>query len=369
MKSDPFPIVAPHDVDYWADNKKVLTRLIQAESDALLFPSSRIHVLFGPLGGGKSFAISYLAHPKTRSVLMKYLPSPKSKDFLAIRITASYPHKAGQLTASVYSGIFKKLFAKIVDDKGLVVDLRKSGNKIAGLVGQALRSIGHDAVQGLDGHISLQRLEVTEGYKCLTLEKSKIGSLKSQEDYVAAIGTLTDTLLRKYQRIIIAIDELENLRNVSGSERLFFNDFVRHLHQEIEVGVTLILAFTFNTFEDVAAVLQPAVISRISERVNFDYVRKKSDIVEYITECLEKRGGIDPYSVIEPSAITAIAADVTRENQPITFRDVNKELHRVFAFVFARKKNKPLKVTKAAFEDMKKAVPIQEIIKDLGDTI
>lgn len=369
MKSDPFPITAPHNVDYWADNKKVLSQLIRAEGDALLFPSSRIHVFFGPLGGGKSFAVSYLTHPKTRAILMKHLPSEKGRDFLTITVAASYPQKAGQLTASVYCGIFRKLFAHIVADSSLFAGLRKTSSTMTGLIGQALRNISRDAVLGLDGRISLQTLETTQGYRCLNLERSRIGTLKSQDDFVAALKAMVDALLGKYQRIVIAIDELENLRNVSASERLFFNDFIRHLFQELEDGLTLILVFTFNTFEDVAAVLQPAAISRISERINFDFVTKKKDIVEYITECLEKRGGIDPSSVIEPSAIASIAADIIGRSQPVTFRDINKELHRVFAFVSAKKKRKPLKVMKTDYEEMKKAVPVEEIISELRGNI
>jgi Cdc6-like AAA superfamily ATPase len=296
---------------------------------------------------------------------MRHIPSNKGMDFLTINVSSSYPRKAGQLTASIYCGIFTKLFSLIVANSSLFADLRKTAGNMTGIVGQALRDISRNAVRGLDQRIRLQTLEMTEGYKCLNLEKSKIGPLKSQDDYVTAVRALVEPLLTKYQRIIIAIDELENLRNVSASERLFFNDFLRHLHQELDVGLTIILVFTFNTFEDVAAVLSPAVVSRISERINFDFVTKKSEVVDYITECLEKRGGIDPSRIIEANAIAAIAADITKGPEPVTFRDVNKELHKVFSYSFARNKGKPLEVTKTVYEEMKKAVPVDDIIKEL----
>lgn len=365
-RKDPFPISAPHKVDYWADNKKVLSELIRVERDALIFPSSRIHAFYGPLGGGKSFAISYLADPNTRKVLMKHVsPTGKAKDFLAFSIPASFPLRAGMLTRNVYLGIFRKLFDEIVLDIHLLDGLREMARTTPGTVGQALRSITQSVVRNIEGKISLSTIEETDGYKLLTLERSRLGSLKTQDDYVLAIKAVAEPLLVKYRRVLIAIDELENLRQVSASERLFFNDFVRRLHQEIETGLVIILIFTLQTFGEVESVLQPAVLSRISGQIHFDFVRTRHDIVEYIVQCLEEGADVKASDVMERDAIEAIARDLLKYRKEVTFREVNKELHLIFTSLLTDGKG-PVKITKPAYESLRKQVPVEEIMRDLG---
>ena len=369
VKRDPFPISAPHKVDYWADNKKVLSALVRAEAEALIFPSSRIHVFYGPLGGGKSFAVSYLADPNTKKVLMKHVAVGTKKDFLSLSVPASYPLKTGMLTGSVYLGIFKKLLHEIVSDPSLFASwrtaIRQSTPNALGIVDQALGNMVEKASGTLSGKISVPTLEGTEGYKLLTLGRSRLGSLKTQDDYVSVIKSITEPLLTKYQRIMIAIDELEGLRSVTGSERLFFNDFVRRLVQEIEVGVIIVLIFTRQTFEEVESVLQPAVLSRVSEKIHFDFLRSKHDIVEYVQECLQKGAAISPSDVIDPAALEAVAADLIKHRREVTFRDINKHIISVFATLYAQKK-RPAKITKEAYEEITKKISVEDVIRELG---
>jgi hypothetical protein len=57
---DPFPFDPPKVVDYWADNKGVLQKIVQAQIDSVMFASSFMYILYGPVGGGKTFALEYL---------------------------------------------------------------------------------------------------------------------------------------------------------------------------------------------------------------------------------------------------------------------------------------------------------------------
>ncbi len=365
---DPFPITAPRDVDYWADNREVLSKLIRAEGDALVFPSSRIHAFYGPLGGGKSFAISYLANARTRAVLMKHLPeSYGSADFLAFPVAANYPLKVGNLTRGIYLGIFKKLFQEILTDENLFSSFTKTISNVTGAVGEAFRDASENVTMTLDFERSFAGVEKSEGYKLLTLEKSKLGSLKFQEDYVSAIKHLVEPVLRKYRRVVIGIDELETLRQVSGTERLFFNDFLRRLHQDIDTGLTIILIFTLQSFDDVQSILQPAIISRISETINFGYVTRRKDIEEYIVECFSDGAGLDAYEIFDKDALEALSDDLLRKDGEVTFRDVNKQLHKIFAALLGHfKPGAGDRVTKATYESTKKPIPVEDIIRDLA---
>jgi hypothetical protein len=333
-----------------------------------MFPSSRIHAFYGPYGAGKSFAISYLANPKTRNILLKHIASAgKTEDFLAISVAASLPLKAGLFVQAIYLGIFTKLFTEVFSDRDAVRDFRTDASRIDGIVGRATRNIAENMKIGLDGRISQHELDKNPGHKLLNLERSTLGSMKTQADYVAAIKAVTEPLLGKYRRIIIAIDELENLRQVSMAERLFLNDFIRKLHAEIETGLTLILVFSLNTFEEVGAILQPAVVSRISETISFDYVRGKEDIIEYIQECFEKGAGIQSSDLIEPEALNLIADDLLKFRKEVTFRDVNKQLHRIFgSLLYLKQKERPIKITKVAYEGFRKKLPVDDILRELG---
>ena len=74
---DPFPLDPPKTVDYWADNKKILEKIIKAQLDSAMFSSSFIYLLYGPIGGGKTFAINYISNPEIQKKIFKALDKPE----------------------------------------------------------------------------------------------------------------------------------------------------------------------------------------------------------------------------------------------------------------------------------------------------
>src|SRR4030067_1616024 len=73
---DPFPLDPPKSVDYWADNREILDKMLKIQFDSAMFASSFIYVLYGPVGGGNTFAIKYLANPEIQKLIFGKLKKP-----------------------------------------------------------------------------------------------------------------------------------------------------------------------------------------------------------------------------------------------------------------------------------------------------
>jgi len=364
---DPFPIEAPSDVDYWADNKEVQSRIIQAQIDSIMFSSTSLYVFWGPLGVGKTFAASYLANPKTKDFILRSLKRPKEFAPLVLRVYAVVPLRTGQLTFSVHRAIVKKVFSEISKDQQLIKSLAKVYKKLeAGNIKVAFKDIARRIVPTMEGKISISNIENCEGFKLLIQEKSKLGKIVDINDLVTIVKTLINVLLSKYKRIIIMIDELENLARATGTERLLFSDYLRRMHDEIDLGLTLILIFTFDSYEEVTSTLQPALVSRIREVIEFSFVKSVSDVKEYINDCLWLRSGKKSSEIMDPQVLDKISETLySKFKGRLSFRDINKEMHQIFTttFMFAKQPSH-FRISSELYEDAMK-ISAEEILKKM----
>lgn len=327
---DPFPFDPPEQVDYWADNKKILRKIVQTQIDSMMFASSFIYVLYGPVGGGKTFAVKYLANPKAQKMILTSLQRPEFKS-INIRVRAIAPLRTGQLTFSLHKDIVGKCFSAILENKELIDIFVKAKQLGVGKIKVAFSNIKKTVTRSLNGTLGITNLENTEGYKFLTQTRSRLGKLQDVNELVETIGILVKILSEKYGRIIISIDELENLRRATGTDRVLCSDFLRKMHDMIEHDMTLFLIFTLESFEDVGKLLQPALVSRVKESIEFPFVKDKSDVKEYITECIAQRCEINPYDIIEEQVIDEISGTlITNYKGRISFRQINREMSKIF---------------------------------------
>jgi len=128
IQKDPFPISPPSNVDYWANNKNILERIIQAHLDSMMFASNALYVFWGAIGVGKTFAAQYLANPKTKEIVRESFK--KDIETLIFRVVAASALKTGQLTYSLYKDIVRNCLNKILSDKKLIRVLNTSHNQI-----------------------------------------------------------------------------------------------------------------------------------------------------------------------------------------------------------------------------------------------
>ncbi|MEM2146095.1 MAG: hypothetical protein QW279_12090 [Candidatus Jordarchaeaceae archaeon] len=362
---DPFPFDPPEQVDYWADNKEGLKKIIQTQIDSVMFDSSFIYVLFGPVGGGKTFAVKYLANPKIQRILLENLNRQDFK-LLNFRVASVVPIRTGQLTFSLYRDIVKKCFSLILADDDLTKGFKEAKNIGEGNLKAAFTDVKKSLVREFDGKISIRNIEKTEGYKFLTLDRSKLGKLQDVNELVEIIGILIKIIGEKYNRIIISIDELENLFRASGTERVLCSDFLRKMHELIEHDMTLFLIFTLDSFEDVNLLLQPALLSRVKEFIEFTFIKNKADIKEYITGCIAQRCGLDPLNVIEENVIDEIADSLLNTFRGrVSFRQINREMHKIFADAYVCCNTKGFKIDNATYKKIAKGITADEVVKKI----
>jgi len=265
---NPFPFEPPKNVDYWADNKTVLRKIVQVHMDSVTFSSSFVYILFGPIGGGKTFAVKYLANPKTQSLLFESSQKPAFEVF-NLRIPAIVPLRAGQLTFSLHKDIVVKCFSTIFKELELARELKKAKDIGEGKVKIAFNDIRKSLMVYLEGGVNTAAVENSEGYKFLTQSRSRLGKLQDVNELAETIRVLANILSKKYGRIIISIDELENLSKASGTEKVLCSDFLRKMHDFVEHNLTLFLIFTLDSFEDVQRLLQKAFLSRVKDKIEF----------------------------------------------------------------------------------------------------
>lgn len=365
---DPFPFDPPRKVDYWADNKEVLQKIIQGQIDSIMFASSFIYVLYGPLGGGKTFAVAYLANPKTQKIILKSLKRPKFES-LVIRVAAVAPLRTGQLTFSLHKDIVQKCFSAILRSEELIRIFAGTKQLGTGKIKVAFQDTRKSVIRSLGGKLRIAKLEISEGYKFLTQTRSRLGKLQDVNELVETIRILINILSKKYGRIIISIDELENLARATGTERVLCSDFLRKMHEMIEHDLTLFLIFTLESYEEVSRILQPALLSRVKDHIEFPFIKAKSNVKEYIRECLLLRSKVDPDEVIADEVVDAISDSlITNFPGHLSFREINREMHRLFTttYIFANEPAK-YKIDLALYKEATKTATSEEILRRITE--
>jgi hypothetical protein len=366
---DPFPFDPPSQVDYWADNKKILQSIVQAQIDSVMFASSQIYVLYGPVGGGKTFAVRYLANSRTQKLILRNLNKTEFESF-STRIVSTTPLRTGQLTFALHRGIVHNSLEAIVKDDGLIRIFSQAKDIGSGPVRAAFENIRKAMrTRPLEGSI-MRYVENTDGYKFLTQGKSSLGKLQDQNDLVEIVRILVQVLSSKYNRVVLSIDELENLRRATATERVFFSEFMRKMHETIEHDLTVFMIFTLESFEDVTALLQTALRSRVKDFIEFSFVKDKEDVKEYITECISQRCRVEPYSIIDEAVVDAIASALMANFAgKLSFRQINIEMHRVFTNTYLSAKEHPYKITYSLYEKAIKIVSAAEVVKKIAQQL
>lgn len=367
---NPFPFEPPKKVDYWADNKAVLPKIVQIHIDSVTFSSSFVYILFGPIGGGKTFAVKYLANPKTQSLLFESLQKPKFEVF-NLSVPAIVPLRAGQLTFSLHKDIVVKCFTTILKDLELARELKKAEDIGEGKVKAAFNNLKKSMMISFDGAVNTKIVENSEGYKFLTQSRSRLGKLQDVNELVETIRVLINILSRKYGRIILSIDELENLSKASGTEKFLCSDFLRKIHDLVERDITLLLIFTFDSFEDVERLLQKAFLSRVKEKIEFPFVEHIADVKEYIIECILQRTKLDPYELIEEEVVDEISETMIRNFQGrLSFRDINREMHKIFASTYSlTDQSEKYKIDLNLYKRTMKGITAEEVVKQLTEKL
>ena len=175
----------------------------------------------------------------------------------------------------------------------------------------------------------------------------------------------------KCGRVVISIDELENLSKATGTEKFLCSDFLRKMHDNIDDNLTLFLVFTLDSYQDVKDVLQKALLSRVKQRIEFPFVTSKDDVKEYITECISQRSKINPYEIIDEEVIDELSEKLVNQNLgSLSFRTINKQMKKMFASAYSltEKSEKP-KIDVSFYKKLIVGITAKEVVKQVKEKL
>lgn len=331
VRNDPFPNVPPDDVNYWADNRRVFNAIRDLVISSFLFATSKMYIFWGPIGVGKSFAAKYLCKAENRKEMFGLVPKHLVKDQEIIMIKAVQPRRSGELTSSIYRNIVSKFLEFIMEDGELTKELIASVKDIDNIfIRKAFSSLSVTLRSFFGGDVR-DRLHLNEGYKYIMDHKNKIGKIKDINELSEILYLLYKIISTKYDRFTLIIDELDFLESSTVAERYQFSDLLKSIYGKINTGLNMILIYTFDTYRGVLGTLQPAATDRISEIIEFNKIDNKDDLIEYITDCIKQRGEIDPNQFITEEVIELYSIRLLEFLKALSFRDINKEIHRFIA--------------------------------------
>jgi len=332
LESDPFPNIPPKEVTYWADNKRVYNDIRDMVASSFLFATSRIYTFWGPVGVGKTYAAKYLCKSENRKKMFEKIPKHLIKDHYVIHVTASQPRRTGELTSSIYKDTLNEFIGIILKHD----ELRQHFNevyknidnvKIRGAFGR-LTEVTRQFYEGVDYRSLLLK---NVGYKYVMDEKNSIGKIQDINELAEILKWFFIVISKKYDRITLIIDELEYLASSSAAERYQFSDLIKSIYEFINSGLNVILVYTFDSYNGVAGTLQPAVINRIHDVIEFSKISEESDLIEYICDCITEGGGVPPERLIDLEVIELFSERILKYIKNISFRDINKEIHKFIA--------------------------------------
>ncbi|MFC1714406.1 hypothetical protein ACFL6S_12120, partial [Candidatus Poribacteria bacterium] len=339
LKQNPFPTSPPRRPKeaFWAGFGK-----LRGQFENLLgaaFTTSRTQVIlnWGEYGSGKTHAAVYFRRPdslpskQVRQVWNLYIQTPKEAD------------RAGEL---FYQNIVEAIgFRRLRKEIRRIIEIHGDQNALEKLqeateseiLGKSLWLLGFE--RDRSGELSLfqeegasekwQRLleayffsETTKGdLKTLGLSRG----ISSAQDRSHILGGLLRCLtgfaptsgIEEHSRIILWIDELEDLIYYTARQHRLFTQGLCELIDFVPHYLTLLMNITLSSpeaFEDTTTVLGEAVVDRVTDEVKFHSPSEEEaleyfcDLVKhYRTEDPKARGLPDTYPFAKSAIVNLIA--------------------------------------------------------------
>ena len=356
LNQNPFPNAPPRRPEeaIWAGFDRLRGQFENLFSEALTTSRTQVILNWGERGSGKTHSAVYFRHPdnlpskQVRQVWNLYIQTPKETD------------QAGELFyRNIVEAIgFRKLRKEILriietyGDQNALEKLQEATE--SEILGKSLWLLGFE--RDRSGKLSLFQEEgaseewqrLLEAYFFSETTKTNLKTLglsrgiSSAQDRSHILGGLLRCLtgfaptseIEEHSRIILWIDELEDLIYYTARHYRLFTQGLRELVDLVPHYFTLLMNITLaspEAFEDTTTVLGEAVLSRVTDKVPFHSPSEEEaleyfcDLVtHYRTEDPKARGLPDTYPFAKPAIVNLIANLPNR-----TLRDINKRCSEV----------------------------------------
>ena len=334
----PFSVV-PDDSEplIWADRAALLRQIERLVRRLNNYQASTLHLLWADFGAGKTHTLLYLrqlaradrsgdifpayaALPKeSRSFVDIYRVIIQSIGFESLLSTFETARRATRQNAPVRS-----LFAEA--PPGLMTAF------------EGLR-IGSDAIRGTAKRWLLADVALTNRE---LYEASLPGKIRTAEQALAVLGTVTKLILTQRSRILLMIDEFQRAGMLRQSYRDEMNAGLHTYFNNCPRGLSLFLSFSFGSAKDMRYYLNEELRSRadpyiftipeldVLEACQFladlvtackagdGEVNVSIDVLEAIANYVNEQGSITPRKLMQAAAAVFSEASLDLEDGVIT---------------------------------------------------
>lgn len=323
LTRNPFPITPPlrSEEAVWAGLERLKSQFEILFTEAITSSTSQVVLNWGAWGSGKTHAAIYFGTPE-------HLPQIANKQYQNTHILyVRTPNDPSQADMILYRDIIETIrfstLRRIVRD--LMVEHQQEtalrilqdalGSEALGkalwLLGMEKESSGQLRLLGEDEE-SQEWNRLLESYFFSQYTKTDLRRLglsrgiDSARDRFRVLGGILQCLIgleatqdvEQHSRVILWIDELENLIYFTSRQYLPFTQGLRDLIDRLPNYFTLLMNFTLaapEAFEDATVVLGDALMDRITHQIYFQEP-SEAEAYQYICDLLQQFRTEDPRS-------------------------------------------------------------------------
>jgi len=314
LKQNPFADTPPRRPEeaVWAGLPRLKGQFESLFAQALATSATQVVLNWGAWGSGKTHAATYFSLKERLSPLVQ---APRVRDICPIYIrTPKEPARADQdlyrdIVEALRFSNLRKLIRDLIDERGQEETLQLLQNNTSSEpLGKAIWLLGlepkkHGGQLALfdDEEVSEERNQLLESYffsTCTKRDLKELGlsrGIDNAQDRFRVLGTLLQCIvgfaplekISQHTRLILWIDELEDLIYFQSRQYRPFTQGLRDLIDRLPSYLTLLMNFTLATgdYEDATVVLGDALTSRITHHVYFQPLSPE-ETYEYILELM-----------------------------------------------------------------------------------
>jgi len=303
----------------WADMAKLKEKFNKIFKRLISREQKQVVLNWGTWGGGKTFCAlyyynEYLENENVESIYIKLPKEGKTIDF--------------NMQKDIFDFLsFNKIKNKIQELKALIPEAELL-NYVTNIIksddyAKAILLIGNNskATDELMKHYIFNGLSKAE-LKKLELARN-IRSVNERAKFIA--GILSLFIYKKEDRLLLWIDEMEDLVHLNSKEFLLASQFLRDIIDLLSSRITFFFNFSLaeSQITTIEYLLGEAVMRRISNKIKFDSFNKENAFI-YISELI-KANRIKANKSLSPfdkKLINKIIDDIPPEK--LTPGEVNK---------------------------------------------
>ena len=305
LRDNPFSITPSMREIVWANRVEILERLEGIIETSLSTSPSRIIINWGDWGSGKTHAMLYFSSELFKRKIQEKLNA--KFDFISCAIHLPRPTISGSMGKLLYQEIVRTITIETLQKvmaliRKELIDKEYDDLQVRKEIEEYLNSLTRrrefsKVLIRLLGKTPILERRFLFGESLTPTERRRLGvvrEIESINDMLDAISLITNLLTQPFKDLpepyletFIWIDENEALRDISARDVFIFRSIIRDLLDYAPTDITVFLNFSqspaqpYSTVEDE---LGRAVMSRVDENVEFPYMYKTDECLDYIID-------------------------------------------------------------------------------------